>query len=493
MPEATCMDGTETATAHMDFKDFILIHENDDTARLLLSKAQWPDVDMSLAVNTIESRRKLKSKVPSWYSCPELVYPNRISAEQCSSEDTARLKADIAARLVRENGGEMRIADLTGGLGVDAAAFRKAGFEVLYNEMDQSLCQAAVHNFRCLGLCEGIRFSCCRIVPAQDCRPGHDTVIPDRKCPDGSGQASPAGIAGDFRPGIIFLDPARRDAQGRKVFLMEDCSPDILALKDELLQLSRFAMVKLSPMADIGMVLNRLGDCCREIHAIASHGDCRELLAVLDREHKGQVTYHAWESGRQFVFTEEEMLGAEAILQDSAGLSGPCLPVSGYPERDTVLFEPGKAMMKTGAFNLLCSRFGVTKLARFTHLYILPEAEGDTPQKTAGIAGFGKLFRIMEIIPLSNAGMKTAAGLYPDADVTARNIPLDSDALKARLYGKKKKSRPGKHDSGDGAITTGGRIHIFGLKYECGGTDRNLLLVTSPVSDTEARTRGWLP
>ena len=94
MPEATCMDGTETATAHMDFKDFILIHENDDTARLLLSKSQWPDVDMSLAVNTIESRRKLKSKVPSWYSCPELVYPNRISAEQCSSEDTARLKAE---------------------------------------------------------------------------------------------------------------------------------------------------------------------------------------------------------------------------------------------------------------------------------------------------------------------------------------------------------------------------------------------------------------
>ena len=230
---------------------------------------------------------------------------------------------------------------------------------------------------------------------------------------------------------------------------------------------------------------------------LLQYGDIKtramKLLAVLDREHKGQVTYHAWESGRQFVFTEEEMLGAEAILPDSTGLSGPCLPVSGYPERDTVLFEPGKAMMKAGAFNLLCSRFGVTKLARFTHLYILPEAETDTPQKTAGIAGFGKLFRIMEIIPLSNAGMKTAAGLYPDADVTARNIPLDSDALKARLYGTKKKSRPGKHDSGDGAITTGGRIHIFGLKYECGGTDRNLLLVTSPVSDTEARTRGWLP
>ena len=111
-------------------RDFIIEHGNDSTARLLLSREKWPDIDISLAVNTIESRRKLKDKLPAWYGCPDLIYPNTISAEQCSSAETAALKASIAASLVQDRAA--RIADLTGGLGADSCAFRDAGFEVLY-------------------------------------------------------------------------------------------------------------------------------------------------------------------------------------------------------------------------------------------------------------------------------------------------------------------------------------------------------------------------
>ena len=62
---------------------------------------------------------------------------------------------------------------------------------------------------------------------------------------------TPGELLGDFRPDIIFMDPARRSADGSKVFLLEHCSPDVLSLRDELFSLSRYIMLKVSPMADI--------------------------------------------------------------------------------------------------------------------------------------------------------------------------------------------------------------------------------------------------
>ena len=48
----------------MSFADFILQHEGDDPVRLLLARDKYPDVDIDLAVTTLEVRRKLRTKVP---------------------------------------------------------------------------------------------------------------------------------------------------------------------------------------------------------------------------------------------------------------------------------------------------------------------------------------------------------------------------------------------------------------------------------------------
>lgn len=477
-----------------NFKEFILEHENDDTARLILSKDKWPDIDMPLAANTIESRLRLRTKVPSWYSCPDLVYPNRISAEQCSSSETAELKAEIALRLVGGNAEKtMRIADLTGGLGVDTEAFRKAGFEVLYNEMDSALYNAAIHNLTALGH-DGITFCNHELVPERDIdKAGHDGKEPsggrsaghDRA---GAGQSGTPATAGmmlrDFCPDIIFLDPARRAADGKKVFLLEDCRPDILDLKDELLSCARFLMVKLSPMADIGMVCSRLGRSCREMHIIATKGECRELLAVLDRDRNGETTFCAWESGSPFIFTGcQKDEAVPSYMHDMSEIHE-----AGY------LFEPGKALMKSGAFDLICSRFDLVKLAKSTHIYITPE------EKSALLSRYGKVFRIKEILPLNNAGIRQAGNTWPHADVTARNIPMTSEALKSRLQKaggpKRRKSAKSGDDqplspspssaqalSSTNAFSSPADarqdIHIFGLRCESGHSSENLLIITS--------------
>ena len=136
----------------MEWAEFILSHEGDDPARLVLSRDRYPGVDVALAAATIESRRKLRYKVPEWYGHPELILPLRLSAEQCSSTATARYKASLAMSVFTEaHSSDIRIADLTGGLGVDSWAFSEVFEEVLYNEMNPELAEAARHNFTVLG------------------------------------------------------------------------------------------------------------------------------------------------------------------------------------------------------------------------------------------------------------------------------------------------------------------------------------------------------
>ena len=176
--------------------EFISVHLNDDTSRLLLAKDKWPEIDMNLAVNCIESRRKLRGKVQEWYNEPSLVFPAKLSAEQCSSSATAAYKALFAGRIAGKEG--WRIVDLTGGLGVDSWFFSRKAGKVLYNEMQSGLCEAAAHNFMMLNA--GNIFISCNIAE----------------------KGRIAEIAEDFNPDVIYMDPARRGEGGKKVFLIEE-------------------------------------------------------------------------------------------------------------------------------------------------------------------------------------------------------------------------------------------------------------------------------
>ena len=124
---------------------FVQEHMGDDLTRLVLDRKKWPDIDIDLAVSCIQSRRKLKGKVQEWYSDPSLIFPAGLSAEQCSSTATAMYKARLAARIASTEkdagtGSEgWRLADMTGGLGVDSWMFSKFAAEVLYNEMQEKL------------------------------------------------------------------------------------------------------------------------------------------------------------------------------------------------------------------------------------------------------------------------------------------------------------------------------------------------------------------
>lgn len=481
------------------FEKFIVENGNADTVRLVMACKEWPvpeDAELaeldakSLAVNTIEGRRRLRKKLPEWVARTGLVYPSSLCAEQCSSSDTARYKASIVQRIFNEYVGTVasmvgdpcrttgsategtesvpdknspttrnqsvtepaevtvpsrgKVADLTGGLGVDSWAFSEVAEEVLYNEMNPALAAAARHNFKALGVTN---------IFIKNSEATSDSL---------------KDIFGDFRPDVIFLDPARRDSAGKKVFLLEDCSPDVLKILPELFGISRFVLLKLSPMADITMAVERLdrtyeeylekasgkgwnGQWVREVHVVASGGECKELLILLDGEWNEGYSLTCREDGKTLTFKPEEITKAKA----------------GYPDSTfaRIIFEPGKSLTKAGVSNAICERFGLVKLARFTHLYTISEplSDSESEQRTAPLKDFGKVFYVKEILPLHKSSMKDVGKRYPHSEVSAKNIPMSSDELRTRL----------KVKSGDDA-------HIFGVRIETPYNEDNYLIVTEP-------------
>lgn len=483
----------------MDWAHFILQHDAEDLARLALSRGRYgADVpDFDLALTTLEVRRKLRGKVPEWYAVPGLRYPSRLSGEQCSSTETARYKASVASSVVSrysapafegifagneyqmgpgtvKNGPfcgcpvpEAAIADLTGGLGVDSWAFSKVFGKVLYNEMQPALADAARHNFALLGADNIVVRN--YTLGSEDAlsdqtfasAPSDQTSVkvpanqPSSDAP--SNQASISQILDSFQPDIIFLDPARRAADGRKVFRLEDCQPDVLQLLPELLDACPLVLLKLSPMADISLVCKQLG-CVSQVHVVAAEGECKELLLLLRKGWTGAYGMTVYESG------------AVARLTDGSGtLQTPTLTTDAPPKYTTPttgatqhyaspdhltgwLFEPGKALLKAGAFDWPGAVFGLRKLGRHTHLYV---SESPIPE---GLAPFGKSFRIKTVEPLNKSGMKAMAKAFAQAEVSARNVPLSSDELRRRL-----------------GVRSGGRVHLFGVHLDTAG---NWLIAT---------------
>ena len=80
--------------------DFIRQHQDDDVRQLAFLGSKYPEVDMPFVLDQIRGRKMARTKLPLWASIEGIIYPPHISMEQCSSEQTALYKAELAARLL---------------------------------------------------------------------------------------------------------------------------------------------------------------------------------------------------------------------------------------------------------------------------------------------------------------------------------------------------------------------------------------------------------
>jgi len=345
------------------------------------------------------------------------------------------------------------VLDLTGGLGVDSWAFSRVAERVVYFERKEELAEAARRNFERLGAAN-IEVRC-------------ETVTPETELPEAD---------------LIYADPARRDAAGRKVFLLEDCTPDILTLLPMLLQKATTVLLKLSPMADLAMLADRLGPALREIHVVELDGEVKELLCLLGRGHEfaepeivivrlsGQAATAAKLRAARY---PSQPAGWAPPVHEATGGYGfaavppvpeDCLRFRLSEERESevqyaaevrvgdVLLEPCAALLKAGAFRLPCARWGLLKLAPSTHLY-LAAAAPDNP--------FFKAWRVREVLPFGAAAFRQLKQRYARADVTSRNMPLGSAELQKKI-----------------GVAPGGAVHIFSCRL---ADSSSILIVTAPA------------
>lgn len=341
-----------------------------------LSDAEW-----HWFLQQIEGRERTADKLPTFASIPDWWYPVRLSCEQCSSELTARYKASLLSPLALGEGKEERLLDLTGGYGVDTYFLSEQFTHTDYVEQNEELCRIAAHNF---ALSQKSKVERQKLSIAI-----HNTTAEDFLL------SSPCGEAGW---GLIFLDPARRDSHGSKVFRIEDCTPNVVELLPTLLAHSKRLLIKLSPMLDLTQAVTSLSQVNWDIHIVAIKNEVKEVLLLSGGT--GQIiTIDLAQKDQAFVFTREEEQHCGLDIRDGK--------LANY------LYEPNAAILKAGAYKLVAQRFGLHKLDVNTHLYTSRQFIENFP---------GRVWRITEKQNLKQANVLT------------RNYPLTPEQLKKKLH-----------------------------------------------------------
>ena len=439
---------------------FIQEHANDDVRQLALaySRTNAPthsNIDMPFALDQIRGRQIARTKIPSWAALDDILYPPHLSMEQCSSEQTARYKAQLIARLFTQTNPTppyphtlaptFSFADLTGGLGVDFSFILQAikqmtplpreGQRVgLYIERSPELCELAAHNFQALAL-QGVEVRC---GDAIDLFSLQETDIRETAH-------------------IIFLDPARRNQHGARTYAISDCTPDVLALRDQLLARCHYLVLKLSPMLDWHDAVQQLGSVT-EVHIVATQNECKELLLVLKGNlqeltpnevpsfHKGGVRGGSCNfPPRIFCINDNQTFSYTPAPSAPSHLS--------TPAPSHLLYVPNAAINKAGCWSEVAEAYSVKPISANTHLFVSTEMVHNFP---------GRCFRIEQVCSLNKKEIKKALQGIKRANIATRNFPLTPQQLRQRLK-----------------LQDGGDTYIFGITS---ADEKHLLLVCSKAS-----------
>ncbi|HEY6143913.1 MAG TPA: class I SAM-dependent methyltransferase [Flavobacterium sp.] len=346
-----------------EIQEFINTNIDKNISKLALQKNPFPDVEWISILNQIEAKTKAKLKLPTWFTTENIIYPSKISVEQTSSEKTAAYKASLIS-------GESLI-DLTGGFGVDDLYFAKNIKTVTHCEINPELSQIVKHNFEQLN------------VKNIHCHSGDSLEI-----------LAELNSKWDW----IYIDPSRRNDAKGKVFMLQDCLPNVPENLDFLFEHSDAILIKTAPLLDISAGLSELNNV-KTIHIVALENEVKELLWELRKGYSGKTTI------KTANLVKEKIDSYNFILDDTDEN-----PKYGLP--NNYLYEPNSAIMKSGGFDEVGTFFGLNKLHKHSHLYT-----------NSTLVDFpGRVFEIENSFPYNKNEMKTYLEKQ-QFNITTRNFP----------------------------------------------------------------------
>lgn len=345
-------------------QDFIFKNVNTDIVSVLLQKPLFEGISQKELAEQLEAKKKCKDKLPTWYSSPQIYYPNKLNIEQTSSETTAKYKANLIHG--------KNLLDLTGGFGVDSYFFSKKMESVFHCELNPELSEIATHNFKTLG------------VQNIECQTG-----------DGMEFLKNTSLKFDW----VYVDPSRRNDKKGKVFLFQDCLPNLPEHLPSIFEKTNHILIKTSPLLDIKQGMEEL-EFVKEIHVVAINNEVKELLFLLEKDFEGDAQMKTINLNQRNEEVFEFVLPNEQITEADFGAPS------------TYLYEPNAAILKSGGFKSIGKAYHLSKLNPSSHLYT-SEVLVDFP---------GRRFEIVHVLPYSKKSMKALK--ITKANITTRNFPM---------------------------------------------------------------------
>ena len=345
-----------------EIQEYITSNINADVSKLALQKNKFAITDWTTILGQITAKQKAKTKLPTWFYTHKIYYPSKISIEQTSSEKTAEYKSQLVSG--------KSLIDLTGGFGVDDFYFSKKVNQVTHCEINQELSEIVKHNLEQLG------------VTNVECHTGDSTEIL---------------VTLKQKFDWIYIDPSRRNDVKGKVFMLQDCMPNVSELLDFYFGFSDNIMLKTAPILDISAGLSELRNV-KTIHIVALENEVKELLWILEKNYTKSIQ----------IITSNLTKDSTQEFNFELGNT----PVSNYSLPKKYLYEPNAAIMKSGGFDEVTSQYEIEKLNKHSHLY------------TSDILiNFpGRVFEIENSFEYNKPNMKSFLE-NKKANITTRNFP----------------------------------------------------------------------
>lgn len=460
--------------------DFIRQHQDDDVRQLAFLGSKYPEVDMPFALDQIRGRKMARVKLPRWASIDGIIYPPHISMEQCSSEQTALYKAELAARLLglspssSENGEEKEkesenasnlhlseICEFAGKGAVDSefakneATCKKqqilteleenvneikeephegdfseeigfvdltGGFGVDFSYIASRLGVKSMYVERQAHLCEAAKENFGRLGLKNAIVKNGDgiEVLHSFASKKEAAASDSLGITEDQSQSLL------KTKLGLKLIFIDparrdDAGNKVVSLKDCTPDVTLLQEEMLSKADYVIIKLSPMLDW----HRAVSELNCVKEVHIISVNNECKellLVLSARNMGNLRIYCVND---AQSFVCDELDMESSSVKIAPFTlEEMQYLYEPNASLMKAGCFGVLSERYDARMLSKNSHLFVSREPIAVFP---------GRSFRIIAVSSFNKKELKRHLSGITKANIAIRNFPLSVAELRKRL------------------------------------------------------------
>lgn len=460
--------------------DFIRQHQDDDVRQLAFLGSKYPEVDMPFALDQIRGRKMARVKLPRWASIDGIIYPPHISMEQCSSEQTALYKAELAARLLglspsssengeekekeSENASNLHLSEICefAGKGAVDSEFAKneatcekqqilteseenvneikeepyegdfseetgfvdltGGFGVDFSYIASRLGVKSMYVERQAHLCEAAKENFGRLGLKNAIVKNGDgiEVLHSFASKKEAAASDSLGITEDQSRSLLKTN------LGLKLIFIDparrdDAGNKVVSLKDCTPDVTVLQEEMLSKADYVIIKLSPMLDWHRAISELNCVKEVH-IISVNNECKELLLVLSARNMGNLRIYCVND---AQSFVCEESDMEESSVKIAPSTlEEMQYLYEPNASLMKAGCFGVLSERYDARMLSKNSHLFVSREP----------IAAFpGRSFRIIAVSSFNKKELKRHLSGITKANIATRNFPLSVAELRKRL------------------------------------------------------------